>query len=336
MVPDVSAFTTTCTVCAQNKTPTQAPSGLLQPLPVPHRPWSHISLDFITGLPSSDGNTVILKVVDRFSKAAHFLPLAKLPSAKETAQLMVQHVFRIHGLPVDMVSDRVPQFSSQLWKAFCNLIGLSASLSSRFHPQINGQSERANQDLETTLRCLVSTNPTTWSRQLFWVEYAQDSLPSSATGLTQWSTQKGNQPPLFPEQEQEVSVPSAQMFVHRCQCTWRRAMAAILKTNSRYRRQADHRQTPAPRYRIGQRVWLSTRDLPLRVECHKQSPCFIGPFPISRVLSSTAVRLVLPRTLCIHPTFHMSKIKPVSHCSLSSVPRPTPLPVSLMAIRPTQ
>jgi hypothetical protein len=99
-------------VCAQNKTSRQAPSGLLQHLPVPHRPWSHISLDFVTGLPPSDGNTVILTVVDWFSKAAHFIPLPKLPSAKETAHLMLQHVFRIHGLPMQMVSDRGPHFSS--------------------------------------------------------------------------------------------------------------------------------------------------------------------------------------------------------------------------------
>ena len=135
MVPDVAAFVTACTVCAQNKTLRQAPTGLLQPLPVPHCPWSHISLDFITDLPPSEGNTAILTVVDRFSKAANFIPL-----------------------PVDMVSDQGPQFSSRFWKAFCTLIGLSASLSSGFHPQSNGQLKQANQDLETTLRCLVSTN----------------------------------------------------------------------------------------------------------------------------------------------------------------------------------
>ena len=97
---------------------------------------------------------------------------------------MVQHVFQIHGLPVDMVSDRGPQFSSQFWKVFCTLIGSSASLSSGFHPQSNCQSERANQNLETTLRFLVSANPTTWSQQLVWVEYARNTLPCSATGLS--------------------------------------------------------------------------------------------------------------------------------------------------------
>ncbi|KAI3355533.1 hypothetical protein L3Q82_018364 [Scortum barcoo] len=93
-----------CSICARGKASRQARMGLLQPLPVPQRPWSHLTLDFITGLPPSKGNTTVLTVVDRFSKMAHFIPLPKLPSAKETAQVMINHVFRIHGLPTDIVS----------------------------------------------------------------------------------------------------------------------------------------------------------------------------------------------------------------------------------------
>ncbi|KAI2644146.1 Transposon Tf2-6 polyprotein [Labeo rohita] len=148
-----------------------------RPLPIPSRPWSHLALDFVSGLPPSRGNTVILTVVDRFSKAAHFIPLPKLPSAKETAQVVVDHVSRIHGLPLDVVSDRGPQFVSRFWKEFCRQIGASTSLSSGFHPQTNGQSERANQDLERALRCLASHSPSSWSQQLPWVEYSHNSLP---------------------------------------------------------------------------------------------------------------------------------------------------------------
>lgn len=117
-----------------------------------------------------------------------------------------------HGLPVDMVSNRGPQFSSWFWKVFCTLIGLSASLSSGFHPMSNNQLEQANQDLETTLRCLVFVNPTTWSQQLMWVEYARNTLLCSATGLLPFVCSMGYQPSRFHEQE-EVSIPSAQMFV---------------------------------------------------------------------------------------------------------------------------
>lgn len=90
---------------------------------MPHRPWSHISLDFVTGLPLSGGFTTILIVVDCFSKMAHFVPLPKLPSAKETAKLVLQHIFWLHGLLSDVVSDRDPQFTSVFWREFCSHIG---------------------------------------------------------------------------------------------------------------------------------------------------------------------------------------------------------------------
>lgn len=99
----------------QHKSPRQALAGLLQPLTVPRCPWSHISVDLVTGLPCSGGNSVIFTIVYRFSKMAHFVPLPKLLSAKENAQLLVQHVFHLHVLPLDVVSDRGPQFSSVFW-----------------------------------------------------------------------------------------------------------------------------------------------------------------------------------------------------------------------------
>ena len=215
MEKEVGEYVAACPVCARNKNSRRPPSGLLQPLPVPHRPWSDISLDFVTGLPPSEGNTTILTVVDRFSKMVHFIPMPKLPSAKGTAEAVLLHVFRIHGFPKDVVSDWGPQFISQFWKAFCSLLGATVSLSSGYHPQSNGQSERLNQELETGLRCLVSQNPASWSKHLIWVEYAHNTLPSSATGLSPFQCAYGYQPPLFPDLEKEVNVPSAQKFIRQ-------------------------------------------------------------------------------------------------------------------------
>ncbi|XP_038850015.1 uncharacterized protein LOC120048251 isoform X2 [Salvelinus namaycush] len=187
------------------------------------------SLDFITGLPPSEDNSAILTVVDRFSKAAHFIPLPKLPSVKETVQLMVQHVFRIHGLPVDMVSDRGRQFSSWFRKAFCTLIGSSASLSSGFHPQSNIQSERANQDsLVPNLRQPYHLESATG---MGCVHPQHPSL--LCHGSLALRVFLGISASALPEQEEEVSNPSAQMFIRRCHSTWKRAWAALLKTTSR-------------------------------------------------------------------------------------------------------
>ncbi len=116
------------------------------PLSVPSRPWSHILLDFVMTLPPSQVNTVVLTVVDLFSKAAHLIPLPKLPSARETATAVIDHIFHIHGLPRDVVSDRGPQFVSKFWSEFCKLLRASVSLYSGFHSQSNGQTERSNQD----------------------------------------------------------------------------------------------------------------------------------------------------------------------------------------------
>lgn len=312
MARDIREFVLACPVCAVIKNSNRPPVGLLRPLPTPSRPWSHIAMDFVTGLPTSCGNTVVLTVVDRFSKAVHFIPLPKLPSARETAAIVLDHVFRIHGLPADVVSDRGPQFISKFWTEFYRLLGATVSLSSGYHPQTNGQSERANQDLE---RVLHSAEPLSWSSKLAIVEYAHNSLPMSSTGLSPFQCCLGYQPPLFPLQESDASVPSAHAFIRRCLRMWRLARRALIR--ARNRALADRHRPKPPLYMRGQRVWLSTSDLPLKLPACKLGPKFIGPYPIAKVLNPVTIRLKLPPMLKrVHPVFHVSKIKPVIRSSL--------------------
>ena len=326
MDADVRAFIAACATCARNKTSTRSRSGLLRPLPIPSRPWSHIALDFVTGLPTSEGNTTILTVIDRFSKGAHFIALPKLPSSRETADLLVQHVFRLHGIPVDIVSDRGPQFTSQVWRAFCAALGATPSLSSGFHPQSNGQSERVNQEMEEALRCISHANPSSWNSQLPWVEYAHNTLVNASSGLSPFMASLGYQPALFPELEEEISVPSVQAHMRRCRRTWKRTRAALVRASFRSQLQANRRRLPAPQYAPGQRVWLRAKDLPLKGISPKISPRFIGPFEIEAIINPCAVRLRLPPSLRIHPTFHVSQVKPVSSSPLSPPAPPPPPP----------
>ena len=184
MARDVQGYVSASSVCAHSKDPHTQPPSLLQPLTIPSRPWSHIALDFVTALPVSSGNTTVLTIVDRFSKATHFVPLPSLPTASTTAQLLLQHVVRLHGIPLDIVSDRGPQFTANFWRAFCSLFGTSVSLTSGYHPESNGQTERAIQTLETVLQAVCAENPSSWSSCLPWAEYAFNSHVASASSLS--------------------------------------------------------------------------------------------------------------------------------------------------------
>ena len=152
------------------------------------------------------------------------------------------------------------------------------SLSSGFHPETNGQTERTNQSLENTLGCLAADNPTSWSRVLPWAEYAHNSLRNASTGRSPFEAQMGYQPPLFQELEKDTEVPSAGRFIQRCRAVWKKVRSSLLRASMRQKDLADKRRRQAPSYHVGQRVWLSPRYLSLRVESWKFAPWFVGPF----------------------------------------------------------
>ena len=171
--------------------------------------------------------------------------------------------------------------------------------------------------MEATLWSLVADNPSSWSAKLPWAEYAHNVLQSSPTGLSPFQCQFGFQPPLFPEQESECSA-------------FRAAVQTNLEKGSSGT--ASHRQTepgasqptPAPIFRPGQKVWLSAKDLPLRVESRKLAPRYIGPFKVTHRVNPVAYRLQLPRSIKVHPTFHVSRLRPVLTSPFAPAPSSTP------------
>lgn len=133
---------------------------------------------------------------------------------------------------------------------------------------------------------------------------------------TPFEASLGYQPPLFPVQEGEVGVPSVQAHLRCCHGVWKRARATLLHSVDRNRRVADRHRTPAPVYVPGQKIWLSSKNIPLKTESKKLSPRYIGPFEVVAIINPAVVKLKLPRSMKIHPTFHVSQLKQVSVSSL--------------------
>ncbi|KAK3542222.1 hypothetical protein QTP86_018469 [Hemibagrus guttatus] len=220
MASDVKRYIQGCWECAISKSPRHLPSGKLQPLPVPNCPWSHLGVNFITDLPVSNGCTCVLVVVDRFSKSCRLIPLPGLPTAMDTTENMFNYVFRYYGLPKDIVSDRGSQFTSRVWRSFFKLLGVTISVSSGYHPQTNGQTERKIQEIGRFLRTFCHGHQDSWNQFLGWVEYAQNSLRQPTTGLTSSQCVLGYQPPLFPWDGEPSDVPAVDYWFWESERVW--------------------------------------------------------------------------------------------------------------------
>jgi hypothetical protein len=175
---DVATFVSTCVACQRNTARRHKPYGLLQPLPVPEKPWHTMTFDFIVKLlKTSRGNDSICVLVDKLTKLVHFVACKKEVSAKEFAELYVDHVFRLHGLSSMFITDRDSRFTSALWpmQEVIILLGTRTVMSSSFHPQTDGQTERVNQTLETYLRHFVSVpRLNDWDTLLSRAEFAHN------------------------------------------------------------------------------------------------------------------------------------------------------------------
>jgi hypothetical protein len=186
--PNISHFVKnyirTCDLCQRSKPPRHRPYGLLQPLPVPERPWSSISLDHIVELPVSNGFDAILVVVCRLTKMAHFIPCMSTDTANDFARLFEKNIHRLHGLPKDIVSDRGTLFTSAFWRDVCRQLDIKQNLSTAFHPQSDGQTERVNAIAEQYLRIYSDYLQTNWAMMLSLAEFAYNNTVSSATNMT--------------------------------------------------------------------------------------------------------------------------------------------------------
>ncbi len=180
--------------CARSKAPRHRSFGLLRPLSIPSRPWGSIVMDFIMDLLIIKAKNSILVVVDRLTKMARFTPCSKLITIEDIAQLILDEIVRLHGLIEEIVSDRGPQFASKFWRHLFELLGVDIRLSSTFHPETDGQTERTNQTLEQYIRCTMSYQQYDWLALLSQAEFIYNNTAHASTGINPFFANYGFHP----------------------------------------------------------------------------------------------------------------------------------------------
>jgi hypothetical protein len=213
----VADWVRNCTTCQRNKTPALSPAGLLQPLEVPSQVWADISMDFIEGLPKVDGKSVILTVVDRFSKYAHFIPLGHPYTAASVARAFFDGIVQLHEFPTSIVSDRDPVFTGNVWRDLFKLAGVTLRMSTAFHPQTNGQSEVVNKIIAMYLRCITGDRPRAWVDWFSWAEYCYNTSFHSALRATPFEVVYGRPPqPILPYRAGLARTEAAATLLRGC------------------------------------------------------------------------------------------------------------------------
>lgn len=190
-------YVSSCQICKQAKPEHTRVPGLLQPLPIPEQAWQTINLDFVEGLPKSKKFDTIMVVIEKLTKYAHFIPLTHPYTAMLVAQLFHNNIFKLHGLPQVIISDRDEIFTSNLWQELFKLSETTLNMSSSYHPQTDGQTERLNQCLETYLRCMIQSCPNKWSQWLALAEFWYNTTFHSSHGKTPFEVLYGHLPRHF-------------------------------------------------------------------------------------------------------------------------------------------
>ena len=300
----ISDYIKGCAICQQMKTQThKRPTPIYRIPTTPGTlPFRTIAMDLITGLPNRQGFNAILTIVDHgCSRAAIFLPCTTNISGPGIAQLYLDYVYRWFGLPTKIISDRDPCFTSHFRKAITKKLGIKQNLSTAFHPQTDGLSERKNQWIEQYLHTIVASHPEDWS---YWVAIASavhNNQINTTIGLSPNEILLGYSPHLAPS---EVIITDNEAVEKQV----KRMMQACDQATKIINQNAG--EAPSPQFTVGDQVWLEGSHLKLPHQSTKLAPKRYGPFTITKQINPVTYQLILPATWQIHPVFHASLLSP--------------------------
>ena len=325
---DVRTYVASCTTCARVKAARHKPYGELQPLPVPKGPWEDLTMDFITGLPPSgrkgEAYDAILVVVDRYTKMSLYIPCRKSIDSAGLADLFIDKVIAKHGVPLSIVSNRGTVFTAQFWTNVCYHAKIKRRLSTAFHPQTDGQTERQNQTLEQYLRSYVNYHQDDWVYWLPVAEFAYNNSVHSATGYTPHFALTGCHARLEVDYaEVDREVPAARERVETLAET-RAELEKRLEGARTAQRRYALRKTKPKVYAPGDAVWLAGKHIQSIRPCKKLDYKYYGPFQVLEAVGPQAYRLDITGHLRgIHPVFHVSLLEPVQRREGEELPAPS-------------
>jgi len=309
MKKDVINYVHSCEVCGRNKIRRHKPYGKLQPLPIPTKPWEVIGVDYIVYLPTSRDCTCIMVVSDHLTKMVHLVPCSDVPSADQTAKLLLLNVFKFHGFPKTIISDHGSQFSSEFWTSLCYALQIKPRLATAHHQQSNGQVERANAVIEQYLRCYCSTAQSDWCYYLPLCEFAYNNSLHSSIGMSPFYANYGFHPNCFIDSPPILLKDNASCLTRDWSSHFESLKKHLIKAKEDYKKYADVGKAEGPNFNVNDLVWLR-RYYFTNEPAKKLASQYLGPFKIIEKGQRMNYRLELPENLHLHPVFHISQLEP--------------------------
>ena len=319
-----------CDSCLRVKSSTQRPLGMLEPLPIPAGPWTDISYDMITDLPIANGFDSILTVIDRLTKMVHFIPCRKDMNSEELADIMLRNVWRLHGTPKTIVSDRGSIFISQITQQLSKRLGIRLQPSTAYHPRTDGQSEIANKAVEQFLRHFVTYHQDDWEALIPMAEFSYNNNNHTSIGMSPFRANYGFNPAITGTPSSEQCVPAVEQRMASFEKLQSEITASLAEAQESMKIQFNRKVNETPTWKVGDEVWLNSRNIATTRPSPKLDHRWLGPFTIIGKISESAYRLKLPESMRqVHPVFHVSQLRKHTPDEISGRTQPEPTPLKI-------